>query len=139
MSQDLPDQSSGRKESDTGILPVILLNQSWAGSPCHPARRGHHTARRSEARASLNIGPPLEGERELKKLNIHEAKTRLSAILGEVEKGKSFLICRNGKPIADLVPHRKRQRTRSHPVMSKIRIEYDPTEDLTEEEWGEVE
>ena len=32
----------------------------------------------------------------MKKLNIHEAKTRLSAVLSEVEtKGEIFLICRN--------------------------------------------
>ena len=72
-------------------------------------------------------------------LNIHEAKTKLSSVLAQVEKGKSFLICKNGKPIAELIPHKHRKRTRLHPVMSKIRINYDPTEELTEEEWGQIE
>jgi hypothetical protein len=26
-----------------------------------------------------------------------------------------------------------------HPVLSKIKILYDPTEELTKEEWGEIE
>ena len=40
----------------------------------------------------------------MQKLNIHEAKTKLSAVLSQVEKGESFIICRNGKPIANLIP-----------------------------------
>ena len=76
----------------------------------------------------------------MQKLNIHEAKTRLSAVLTEIEKkGESFLICRNGKPIAELIPHKKRSRLTYHPVLSKISINYDPTEDLSAEEWGEIE
>ena len=45
----------------------------------------------------------------MKTLNIHEAKTKLSAVLVEVaEKGETYVICRNGKPVADLVPHVKK-------------------------------
>jgi prevent-host-death family protein len=72
-------------------------------------------------------------------LNIHEAKTKLSSVLAQVEKGKSFLICKNGNPIAELIPHKSRKRTQSHPVMSKILVNYDPTEELTKEEWGQIE
>lgn len=73
-------------------------------------------------------------------LNIHEAKTKLSSVLVEVEKsGARFLICRNGEPVAELIPHKKRTRTKVHPVMSKIKINYDPTETLTEDEWGQIE
>ena len=69
-------------------------------------------------------------------VNIHEAKTQLSALLAEVEAtGTKVLICRHGKPVADLVPHRKRSRLKPHTVMSKIRIDYDPTEPLAEDEW----
>jgi prevent-host-death family protein len=76
----------------------------------------------------------------MQKLNVHEAKKRLSAVLMEIEqKGESYLICRNGKPIAELIPHRKRSRLRYHPVLSKININYDPTEELSKEEWGEIE
>lgn len=72
----------------------------------------------------------------MKTLNVHEAKTRLSAVLAEVEsKGEVFLICRNGKPIAELKPHRERNRLEPHPVMSRIGIGYEPTEPLDEDDW----
>ncbi|MBM4039535.1 MAG: type II toxin-antitoxin system prevent-host-death family antitoxin [Planctomycetes bacterium] len=74
----------------------------------------------------------------MKTLNVHEAKTGLSAVLADIEAtGESFLVCRRGKPVAELVPHRKRSRLKPHPVMSRIRIKYDPTEPLTEDEWPE--
>ncbi|MDA1142330.1 MAG: type II toxin-antitoxin system Phd/YefM family antitoxin [Planctomycetota bacterium] len=76
----------------------------------------------------------------MRTVNIHEAKTNLSSMLQEIEElGESFLICRNGKPVANLVSHRKHDRTKRHPTMSKISITYDPTEDLSEAEWGEAE
>ncbi len=74
----------------------------------------------------------------MKMVNIHEAKTKLSALLAEVEEtGERVLICRYGKPIADLVPHRQRNRLEPHPIMSQIRINYDPTAPLDEDEWPE--
>ncbi len=40
-------------------------------------------------------------------VNIYEAKTRFSQLVDEVEsKGATLVICRNKKPVADLVPHR---------------------------------
>ncbi len=72
----------------------------------------------------------------MKKLNVHEAKTHLSSLLSDVEKkGATFLICRNGKPIADLVPHVKASRLTPHPTLRRIRVRYDPTEPLSPEEW----
>ena len=74
----------------------------------------------------------------MKALNVHEAKTRLSAVLSEVaEKGEKYLICRNGKPVADLVPHVQKSRLAPHPVLSRIRIKYDPIEPLSPDEWPE--
>ena len=74
----------------------------------------------------------------MKVVNIHEAKTQLSALLTEVEKtGEKVLICRNGKPVADLVPHKEPNRLEPHPLMSQIRLNYDPTEPLAEDEWTE--
>ncbi len=76
----------------------------------------------------------------MRNLNIHEAKTKLSSLLLEVEqKGETFLICRNGKPVAEIVPHKKQNRLAYHPALSKIKIKYDPLEDLSNEEWGEIE
>ena len=74
----------------------------------------------------------------MQKLNIHEAKTRLSAVLMEVEqKGETFLICRNGKPVAKLIPHKKKNRLAYHPMLSKVKIDYDPVEELSDVEWEE--
>jgi prevent-host-death family protein len=76
----------------------------------------------------------------MRKLNVHEAKTKLSAVLMDVEqKGETFIICRNGKPVAELVPYKRGNRLKYHPVLSQITINYDPTEELAENEWGEVE
>ncbi|MGH7945768.1 MAG: type II toxin-antitoxin system Phd/YefM family antitoxin, partial [Opitutaceae bacterium] len=42
----------------------------------------------------------------MKSVNVHEAKTQFSGLLAEIEaKGSGFVICRNGEPVADLVPH----------------------------------
>ena len=74
----------------------------------------------------------------MKIINIHEAKTHLSAVLAEVERDQvSYLICRNGKPIADLVPHRTSDRLTPHAVMREVKIAYNPTEPLTDDEWPE--
>jgi prevent-host-death family protein len=37
------------------------------------------------------------------KVNVADAKNKLTELLKEVEKGKKVTICRRGKPIADLV------------------------------------
>jgi len=68
-------------------------------------------------------------------VNIHEAKTNLSSILAQIEKGEQVVICRNGKPIADLTHHRHKVRTKPDNFLSQISIKYDPTEPLTQEEW----
>lgn len=41
------------------------------------------------------------------RVNIHEAKTHLSKLLERVEAGETITIARAGKPVADLVPHRR--------------------------------
>ena len=66
-------------------------------------------------------------ENDMKIVNIHEAKTKLSALLADIEEtGEKVRICRHGNPVADLVPYRKRSRLAPHAVMSKIRINYNP-------------
>ena len=39
----------------------------------------------------------------MKTVNIHQAKTTLSALLAEIERGEEVVIARNGTPIAKLV------------------------------------
>jgi antitoxin (DNA-binding transcriptional repressor) of toxin-antitoxin stability system len=47
----------------------------------------------------------------------------------------SFVICRNGAPVADLVPHKIKNRIKPHPALSKIKLKYNPIESASEEEW----
>ena len=72
----------------------------------------------------------------MKMVNIHEAKTHLSALLKEVEgTGRRVVICNNGEPVADLVAHCPANRLEPHPVMGRITIGYNPVEPLTDNEW----
>ena len=72
----------------------------------------------------------------MKTVNVHEAKTNLSSLLARVEDtNERIVICRNGQPVADLVPHVKKDRTRPHPKLRRIKIAYDPVERLPAEEW----
>jgi prevent-host-death family protein len=72
----------------------------------------------------------------MKKVNVHEAKTNFSSLLATVEAAsETYVICRNGEPVADLVPHRRADRTKPHPALSRIKIKYNPAEPASEEEW----
>jgi antitoxin (DNA-binding transcriptional repressor) of toxin-antitoxin stability system len=75
----------------------------------------------------------------MKTVNTHEAKTHLSRILEEVEKGEVYVISRNGVPVAELRKRTQRPRSKPDPVLSRLRINYDPVEDLQEDEWGPIE
>jgi prevent-host-death family protein len=44
----------------------------------------------------------------MKTVSIREAKNRLTEIARYVEKGETIVVTRNGRPIFDLVPHKKR-------------------------------
>ncbi len=69
-------------------------------------------------------------------VNVHEAKTNFSSLLARLETdGKTIVICRNGEPVADLVPHRRTSRLKPHPILSRIKIKYDPLETASEGEW----
>jgi len=75
----------------------------------------------------------------MKTVNVHEAKTHFSSLLARVEKtSEAIVICRNGEPIADLVPHEPASRTRTHATLRRIKIGYDPLEPLSAEEWPEA-
>ena len=72
-------------------------------------------------------------------VNTHEAKTKLSALLAAVEqRGERVRICRNGKPIAELIPIRSApDPLQPHRLLSQVIINEDPSLPLTEEEWPE--
>jgi prevent-host-death family protein len=40
----------------------------------------------------------------IRRVNVHEAKTHLSKLLGQVEAGGEVVIARAGRPVARLVP-----------------------------------
>ena len=72
----------------------------------------------------------------MKLVSVHEAKSQLSALLAEIERtGEEVVICRHRKPVANLVPYRKRPRLGPHPHLKDVVINYDPTEPLGEDEW----
>ena len=73
------------------------------------------------------------------KVNTHEAKTRFSALLAAVEEnGEVALICRHGKPVAEL---RAATDCLTSPNPLKIhhelaaKILYDSTEPASGDEW----
>lgn len=75
-------------------------------------------------------------------VNIHEAKTHLSSLLCKVENGhETVVICRNGRPVAELVPHKKRGKLnfplKPHPRLGGLKINCDLTAPLSNEEWPE--
>jgi prevent-host-death family protein len=74
----------------------------------------------------------------MKSVNVHEAKTNFSSLLARVEaSSEAIVICRNGEPVADLVPHKRQSRIKTHPSLRKIGIAYNPTETLSADEWPE--
>lgn len=74
----------------------------------------------------------------MRTLNIHETKTHLSTLLKEIEAtGERIVICRNGKPVADLTAHKPSSRLNQDPLLAASHIHYDPTEPATEEDWPE--
>lgn len=70
-------------------------------------------------------------------VNTHEAKTKLSHLLTEVELHHEIVrICRNGKPVAELTAIPQiRDPLKQHRELSPIKIKYDPTLPLSESEW----
>ncbi len=72
-------------------------------------------------------------------VNTHEAKSRLSALLAAVEdQGEVVVICRHGKPVAELRATNSRTAgpdpLQMHPELA-AKILYDPTEPASEDEW----
>ena len=74
-------------------------------------------------------------------VNTHEAKTRLSSLLALVEEqGEVILICRNGKPVAELRPLAgPSDPLRLHPELSKVVFHQDPSLPLEPGDWPDSE
>ena len=67
-------------------------------------------------------------------MNVHEAKTRLSRLLAQVEAGKDVVIARRGQPVARLVRCRHRGKRRFGAMKGRIKITDAFLEPLPEEE-----
>lgn len=70
----------------------------------------------------------------VKKVNIHEVLSGLTAILEDLEKGESFVLCQNGKPLATIAPHQKKQHRCTCGIIKNLKVQYDPMEELALEE-----
>ncbi|GJL53717.1 MAG: hypothetical protein NPIRA02_08490 [Nitrospirales bacterium] len=70
-------------------------------------------------------------------VNTHEAKTRLSELLLKVEQQhETVVICRNGDPVAELLPWKKgRNPLRQSQKLKNIVYHEDPSKPLGDDEW----
>ena len=75
----------------------------------------------------------------MKTINVHDAKTHFSNLLAQLEaNSEPIIICRNGEPVADLVPHKRASRIKPHSQLKRIKIGYNPIEPLAPDEWPEA-
>jgi prevent-host-death family protein len=58
-------------------------------------------------------------------LNLYEAKTRLSSLVDQAAKGEEFVIAKNGRPMAKLVPFKTTSRRKPGAARGKIRMSAD--------------
>ena len=72
-------------------------------------------------------------------INIHEAKTKLSALISTIEeKGDMVTICRNGKAVAQLGPVRmNRNPLKQNGRLKRVVFNDDPSAPLSADEWPE--
>lgn len=72
-------------------------------------------------------------------INAQQALSQISLLLARVEDtGESYLICRDGKPVATLARAQQAQAPdplAPHPELAG-KILYDPTEPASEEDWA---
>lgn len=67
-------------------------------------------------------------------VNVHQAKTHLSRLLGQVEAGEDVVIARNGRPVARIVPVKKQGKRQFGVMKGRIRLDDSFFDPLPEEE-----
>ncbi|MCY3970190.1 MAG: type II toxin-antitoxin system prevent-host-death family antitoxin [Acidobacteria bacterium] len=67
-------------------------------------------------------------------VNVHQAKTQLSRLLAQVERGEEVVIARNGEPVARLVSCHPPAKRQFGALRGRIRIDDRFFEPLPEEE-----
>ena len=75
-------------------------------------------------------------------VNVHEAKSKLSRLLEMVEEGETVVIARNGHPVAELVPARRKTGfpfgiARQDPLAPGGDVWWQPLSDAEAEDWIE--
>jgi prevent-host-death family protein len=75
-------------------------------------------------------------------VNVHEAKSQLSRLLELVEQGEHVVIARNGQPVAELVPARRKggfpfDIARQQPLVPAGDDWWQPMSDDEAEDWSE--
>jgi prevent-host-death family protein len=76
----------------------------------------------------------------VKVVNVHDAKTNLSRLLAEVERGEEIVIARAGTPCARLIPVRQHDRQLGTMAERWPRLDDDffaPLDDADLAEWDE--
>ena len=74
------------------------------------------------------------------KVNMHDAKTRLSELVKAVEeRNEMVVLCRNGREVAEIRRRAGRRQVRTLTPDPRFRVEfapgYHPAEPLEEDEW----
>ncbi len=70
----------------------------------------------------------------MKQVNVHEAKTRLSQLLADVENGEEIVIARAGKAVARIVKEEPQSKPLRKAGRLKGRIWFAPDYDKADEE-----
>jgi antitoxin (DNA-binding transcriptional repressor) of toxin-antitoxin stability system len=77
------------------------------------------------------------------RVNMHEAKTRLSELVKAVEeRNEVVVLCRDGRAVAEIRRRGKKRTARRLAPDPRFRVEfapgYQPAEPLTDDEWPET-
>lgn len=71
----------------------------------------------------------------MKTISVFDAKNRLSALISDVvSKGESYLICKNGHPVAELIHHKPKDRLKVDKKL-KVKIKGELFDDDMVEDW----
>ena len=96
--------------------------------------------KRAEARAQWRRCHPLRkiakwtNLAKMKQVNIHEAKTHLSQLIAEVERGEEVVIARAGQPVVRLVKEQPERKVLRRPGSMKGEIWFAPDYDKADAE-----
>ena len=76
------------------------------------------------------------------RVNMHEAKTRLSELVKAVEeRNETIVLCRDGREVAEIRRRPRRRSSRTLAADPRFRVEfapgYSPAEPLSDDEWPE--